>query len=245
MNPTLLLRSSKAVIIILCLLSTFAATAQTRITGKVIGGGDNLPAVGAAIQIKGTNMGTVTDNSGSFALTAKPGDVLVISSVGYEPQEILLDSRASYTVTLSAATNTLSDVVVTGYSTQKKKDITGSVAVVDMKALKSIPTGSAVTALQGQAAGVNIISSGAPGATSNIFIRGISSFGDTRPLVLVDGIESNLDQINANEIESVQVLKDAGAAAIYGVRGSNGVIIVTTKKMRVLLQYMVYAGRTA
>ncbi|MEO5997489.1 MAG: TonB-dependent receptor [Chitinophagaceae bacterium] len=230
MTFTFLQQKSKISLFILCLLTTFMASAQSRITGKVIGNGDNLPTAGAAVLVKGTSLGTSTDSSGSFSINAKRGDVLVISSVGYLPQEIIVASSSHYSITLSASTNSLTDVVVTGYTSQKKKDITGSVSVVDMKSLKTIPTGSAVVALQGQAAGVNIISSGAPNGSSNIFIRGISSFGDTRPLVLVDGVESNLDQINANEIESVQVLKDAGAAAIYGVRGSNGVIIVTTKK---------------
>src|SRR5690606_27128196 len=126
----------------------------------------------------------------------------------------------------------LEEVVVTGYSSQRKKDITGSVAVVDMKGLKSVPSGSAMQALQGQASGVNVISSGVPGAASKILIRGVSSFGNTQPLVLVGGVQTDLNNISADDIESIQVLKDAGAAAIYGVRGSNGVIVVTTKKGR-------------
>lgn len=230
MRYSLLLRKCKVCLLVFGMLIPIMAIAQVQITGKVYGGKDNVPTIGTAIQIKGTNIGTVTDEDGSFIIKAKPGDVLVISNIGYEPQEITVGSQTNYSITLTGTTSTLTDVVVTGYSSQKKKDITGSVAVVDMKAMKSIPSGSAVSALQGQAAGVNIINSGAPGSSSNIFIRGISSFGDTKPLILVDGVEMNLEQINANEIESIQVLKDAGAAAIYGVRGANGVIIVTTKR---------------
>ena len=124
----------------------------------------------------------------------------------------------------------LNEVVVTGYGSQQKKDITGSVAVVDIKALNSIPASSAMQALQGQASGVNVVSSGVPGGQSMILVRGVTSFGNTQPLVLVDGIEADLNNVSTDDIESMQVLKDAGAAAIYGVRGSNGVIVVTTKK---------------
>src|SRR5680860_84789 len=111
-----------------------------------------------------------------------------------------------------------------------KDSVSTTVAVVDTESLNSFPTGSVSQALQGQVSGVTVISSGVPGGRSNIFIRGITSFGDTQPLVLVDGVQGSLDDLNMNDIESMQVLKDAGAAAIYGVRGSNGVIVITTKK---------------
>ena len=120
--------------------------------------------------------------------------------------------------------------MVTGYTSQKKKDITGSVSVVNVKAMKAVPSGSSEQLLQGQASGVSVITSGAPGGPSNIFIRGISSFGNSDPLVIVDGVQASMHDINVNDIESVQVLKDAGAASQYGVRGSNGVIVITTKR---------------
>ena len=132
--------------------------------------------------------------------------------------------------------------MVTGYSNQRKKDITGSVAVVDMKNIKAIPAGSAEQALQGMASGVNVVNSGVPGAPSSIMIRGVTSFGDTQPLVLVDGIQTDMNTINTDDIESIQVLKDAGAAAIYGVRGSNGVIVITTKKGKIGAPVVSYHG---
>lgn len=215
----------------LFILTSLAANAQTAITGKVTGEDDLQPIAGAVVKVKGNSTdGTITNTDGMFTISTEPNAVLVISSIGYQTKETTIGNQTRLTITLAPAVNALSELVVTGYSAQKKKDIIGSVSVVDMKATKSIPAGSAVQALQGQASGVNIISSGAPGSASNIFIRGVSSFGDTQPLVLVDGIQAQLNDVSADDIESIQVLKDAGAAAIYGVRGSNGVIIITTKK---------------
>ena len=124
----------------------------------------------------------------------------------------------------------LEEVVVVGYGTQRKKDITGAISVVETQALKSIPTGNAVIALQGLASGVTILGSGVPGGRTDIFIRGVTSLGNSSPLVIVDGMPGNLTNLNVNDIESMQVLKDAGAASIYGVRGSNGVIVINTRK---------------
>lgn len=212
-------------------VKTVASPVDTipRVRGRVFNESGE-PLVNVSVIVKGTRNGTATGADGEFALNAKPESVLMISIIGYQPQELPVSGRTDFRVVLSQAINTMNEAVVTGYSTQRKKDITGSVAVVDMKSMKSIPTGSGEQALQGLASGVTIISSGAPGGESNIFIRGISSFGSTQPLVIVDGVPGSLRDINTNDIESVQVLKDAGAAAIYGVRGSNGVVLVTTKK---------------
>ncbi len=193
------------------------------------------------ISIKGTSTGTTTDVQGRYSITAAGNAVLVFSYTGYVTQEIPVNNRNGIIdVVLIINAQSLEDVVVTGYSSQRKKDITGSVAVVDMKALKSIPSGSAAQDLQGQAAGVNVVNSGVPGGDTNIYIRGITSFGNTQPLVLIDGVEGNLDNISSGEIESMQVLKDAGAASIYGVRGSNGVILVVTKKGKAGLPVITY-----
>jgi TonB-linked SusC/RagA family outer membrane protein len=218
---------------ILCITAIFSfviASGQSAITGKVISSENNDAIPGASINIKGSSLGTLAASDGSFALTANNGQVLVVSYVGYQSREIAVKDGASYIITLENNNSSLSEVVVTGYGTERKKDITGSVSIVDVKALRAIPAGSAVLALQGQAPGVNIISSGSPGAESSIFVRGVSSFGSTQPLVIIDGVQSDLSNVNASDIESMQVLKDAGAAAIYGVRGANGVIVVTTKK---------------
>lgn len=200
------------------------------IKGKVTDiSGSSLP--GVSIVVKGTTTGTITDANGNYSLSNVPENAtLQFSFVGMKAQEVRVGNETTINITLTEENIGIEEVVAIGYGTQRKKDLTGSVAVVDMQALKSIPTGSAEQALQGQASGVVVISSGAPGGTSNIFIRGVSSFGDTQPLVIIDGVQSSLHDINANDAESIQVLKDAGAAAIYGVRGSNGVIIVTTKK---------------
>lgn len=186
--------------------------------------------VNVSVIVKDTKTGTATGPDGTFSITAQKGNVLSFSFVGYQSQEVAVDSRKDISIVLAAAVNTLTEAVVTGYSSQRKKDITGSVSVVDVKNMKSIPTGSGEQALQGMASGVTIISSGVPGGESNIFIRGVSSFGSTQPLIIVDGVPAGLRDININDIETVQILKDAGAASIYGVRGSNGVIVVTTKK---------------
>jgi len=206
--------------------------------------GEGLP--GVSIVVKGFQIGAITDGLGNYELDVPDENArLIFSFVGYETQEILVGSKNVIEVQLVSDTKSLEELVVTGYSSQRKKDIVGSVSVVDMKATKSVPAGSVAQALQGQASGVNIINSGAPGAAPLIQIRGISSFGNNNPLVLIDGIEGNLNRISAEDVESIQVLKDAGAAAIYGVRGANGVILVTTNKGKTgkpVLSYQTYFG---
>jgi TonB-linked SusC/RagA family outer membrane protein len=203
---------------------------------------------GASVSITGdTTIGTITNASGNFTLHLPAGRMLLtVTSIGYQSQNISVNNRANIIIVLVSDKMKLDEVVVTGYSNQKKKDITGSVAVVDMQSIKSIPAGSAMQALQGQASGVNVVSSGVPGAQSTIQVRGVTSFGNTQPLVLVDGIQTDMNTISADDIESIQVLKDAGAAAIYGVRGSNGVIVITTKKGKSgvpTISYHGYYGR--
>lgn len=231
---------------ILCIVISLMANAQTsRITGKVFSSQDGSPVSGATVNIKNTKISEFSTADGTFVITAKSGDLLVISHVGFQTQEIKIANQLEISISLIQNNNSLDDVIITGYSGQRKKDITGAVSVVNVKDLKSIPAGSAAQALQGQASGVNVISSGAPGGTSNIFIRGVTSFGNTQPLIIVDGVQSTIDNVAAEDVESMQILKDAGSAAIYGVRGSNGVIIITTKKGkagRSIFSYDSYAG---
>ncbi len=215
------------------------------VSGKVTDlSGATLP--GVSVVVKGTTTGIITDLNGNYSISNIPENAtLQFSFVGMKMQEIIISGKAVINVVLKEETIGIEEVVAVGYGTQRKKDITGSVSIVDMKAIKSIPSGSAIQAIQGQASGVNVISSGAPGGASNVLIRGITSFGNTQPLVLMDGVEANLNEISTTDIESVQVLKDAGAAAIYGVRGSNGVILVTTKKGKLgqpLVTYDAYFG---
>ena len=205
--------------------------AQTRVSGKVTGP-DGKPVFGATVGVKGTNVATTTTTDGSYAITLPHNsNVLVFSYIGFEVSEVNVRGNNNIDVAMKLQTTSLNEVVVTGYTAQRKKDITGSVSVVNVAQMKQSPVGTGEEALQGRAAGVTIITSGQPGAQSDIRIRGITAFGNNSPLIIVDGVRSSLHDINTNDIESMQVLKDA-SAAIYGVAGSNGVIIITTKKGR-------------
>lgn len=216
-----------------------------KISGRVTDtSGTSLP--GVSVVVKGTTNGVITASDGMYSLSNVSDDAkLAFSFVGMKLQEIAVGNKTTINVILEEESIGIEEVVAVGYGTQKKKDITGSVSIVNMKEMSSIPSGSGMQSLQGQAAGVNIVSSGSPGASSQISVRGIGNFGNVKPLILIDGVEGDLENYAANDFESVQVLKDAGSAAIYGVRGSNGVIIVTTKKGKVgapVVTYDAYAS---
>jgi TonB-linked SusC/RagA family outer membrane protein len=220
---------------------------QVSVSGKVFGS-DKQPVYGATITIKGTTLGTQTNAQGTFSIAAPDAkSVLVVSFVGHEPQEIVAGSQANITVNLVANTSTLNDVVVTGYSAQAKKDITGSVSVVNTKELIANPGSNVESLLQGRAAGVTVGTSGIPGAGSNVRIHGYSTFGNNEPLYVVDGTRvTAISDLNPGDIESMQVLKDASAASIYGSAAAGGVIIITTKKGRAgnpRVTYEAYYGR--
>lgn len=224
---------------------SFNVFAQKAVTGKVTNKANGQPIVGATIQVKGTTTVSLTNNEGVFTINAGPKSVLVVSVVGFETVEQSVAGKSEFSFALTETTSQLNEILVTGYSAQRKKDITGSVSVVNVKDLKAVPAGSPEQMLQGRASGLNVITSGQPGSGSNIRIRGITSFGNVDPLVIVDGVQGSLTNLNVSEIESIQVLKDAGAASIYGVRGSNGVIVVTTKKGksgRATVTYDAYVG---
>ena len=244
MLKNLLNQKRNLCLLILGMLFSLNSFSQSRVTGKVTASDDNQPIIGATVQIKGSTTGTVTGSDGTFAINASPGDVLEFRYLGFRVSEVAVTSQTSYNVTLSPSLNNLEEIVVTGYSAERKKDITGSVSVVNVAEMKSIPAGSPEQMLQGKASGLNITTSGEPGGASNIRIRGITSLGNVDPLVMIDGVQGSLRNINANDIASVQVLKDAGAAAVYGVRGSNGVIVVTTKRGsgKPTVTYDAYAG---
>lgn len=203
--------------------------AQKTVTGKVVSGKDHTPIQSATVTVKGTTVATLTDASGNFTITLPSGkSALIVSSIGYSNVEV--NATDNVTVTLNETTSSLDEIVVTGYTAQKKKDLTGSVAVVNVSNLKSVPGGTTESLLQGQASGVTVINSGSPGGGSSVYIRGITSIGNVDPLIIIDGTPGSLHDLNVNDIESIQVLKDAGAASIYGIRAANGVIIVTTKR---------------
>lgn len=202
------------------------------VKGKVTGEQDKQPVPGAAVQIKGTTKGTVTNENGEFTIQANNGDVLVISSIGFTSQEVTVEAGKTYDITLAFSNTSLEEVVVTGYSAQRVKDLTGAVAVVNVTQMKKQPVASPVEALQGKATGVQIISDGAPGATPQIRIRGFSTINNNDPLFVIDGVpyEGKLSWLDQNDIETMQVLKDASAASIYGARANNGVVIITTRQ---------------
>jgi TonB-linked SusC/RagA family outer membrane protein len=221
-----------------------AVSAQQTVTGTIISSNDRQPVAGATIQVRGTETYAQSGNDGAFSIRVPAGSsVLLISVVGYERMAVPVSGRSSLgEIPLQVLNAALNQVVVTGYTAQRKKDITGSVAVVNVQDMKAIPSGTAESLLQGQAAGVTVINTGQPGGVSNVRIRGITSTGNTDPLVIIDGTPGSLHDLNVNDIQSVQVLKDAGAAAIYGVRGSNGVIVVTTKRGRSGKAQIAYDG---
>jgi len=221
-------------------MSTFAITAplytvaqQQQVEGKVISNGQTLS--GVVIKVKESSLAVQTDGQGNFTIKAAKGNHLLISSVGYESQEITVIDHTPLTIDLKSADQQLEEVTVIGYGQQKTKDLTGSVASVKADAYKDQPVLNAASALQGRAAGVAVTqNSGAPGGKAKIRIRGNNSIsGSNEPLYIVDGIALstfNLQDLNVNDIESMDILKDASATAVYGSRGANGVVIITTKR---------------
>ena len=186
------------------------------------------PVIGAAVLSDGT--GTVTDVDGSFAITVNPDAVLEVSCLGYQSQQVPVQGRQQIMVVLEEDHNILEDAVVVGYGTTKKANLTGAVSVVKADDLKDRSALDVGHMLQGTVPGLNITSaSGRPGQAASINIRGRNSINGGNPLVLVDGVEGDLQYLNPADVESISVIKDAAAAAIYGAKGSAGVILVTTK----------------
>jgi TonB-linked SusC/RagA family outer membrane protein len=232
MNKKLL---RKKLLLLLLLASFFSANAQNfPVTGKVVDE-NGAPLDGATVLEKGTKNTTLTKEGGTFQINLRSGKAkLVISYVGRETQEITLDNNASLTVSLKSSNNNLSDVVVIGYGTVKRSDVTGAVAAIDQKDIRSRPVDNALEAMQGKVAGVDVGSNERPGTLPSINIRGVRSLtASNTPLFVVDGIpliSGGIDNINPNDIATMDILKDASATAIYGSRGANGVVIVTTKQ---------------
>ncbi|MEM1328915.1 MAG: carboxypeptidase-like regulatory domain-containing protein, partial [Bacteroidota bacterium] len=209
-------------------------TLAASITGTVTAAQDGSPLIGVSVFIKGTTTGTVSDVDGQYSIEAEAGDILVFSYTGYAAQEVTVSSQTTIDIALSEDTELLDEVVVVGYGTRKKSHNTGAIAQVGGGEIAAIQANRVDDALAGKLAGVLIQNQdGAPGADPKIQIRAASSIsGDSNPLIVVDGypISGSLATVNPNDIESLEVLKDAASAAIYGSRGANGVILVTTKK---------------
>ncbi|MVT09744.1 SusC/RagA family TonB-linked outer membrane protein [Chitinophaga tropicalis] len=215
----------------LLLLLADSAFAQTRITGKVTDQASGNPLPGVTVAVKNSARGTATDPSGNFSLAAKKGETLVFSFVGFTQQEVVVGDAAQLNVTLSEKVGSLDEVVVTGYATQRKKDLTGAVSVVNVDQISRQPTAQVSNQLQGQVSGITVLGSGQPGEEPQVRIRGVNTFGNNTPLYVIDGVPTqNIIDLNPYDVATMQVLKDAGSASIYGARAANGVVIITTKR---------------
>ena len=214
----------------LCAVCTIANAQQVNVSGVVTDPITGETIIGASVMVKGSKTGTVTDFDGKFHVECTPGETLVISYVGYETQEV--KASANMQVALREAANDLNEVVVTGYTTQRKADLTGAISVVSVDEIAKQNENNPIKALQGRVPGMNISADGSPSGTATVRIRGIGTLNNNDPLYIVDGIptKAGMHELNGNDIESIQVLKDAASASIYGSRAANGVIIITTKK---------------
>lgn len=216
-----------------CLFISQALYAQqVSIKGTVISGTDQFPVIGASVVEKGTANGTITDMDGNFSLNVSNGATVSISYIGFVTQNLIATVSKTMQIVLVEDVLNLEGVVVTGYSTQRKADLTGSVSVVKVEDIKTVNNSNAMQSLQGRVAGVHIRNTGNPTGDVDVKVRGVSTLGNSKPLYIIDGVPStrSMNEIATSDIESIQVLKDASAASIYGSRAANGVIIVTTKK---------------
>ena len=223
----------KYLLTMLIAVVALAAKAQNiTVKGTVIEASTNEPLIGATVKVKGTGTGTVTNFDGEYQVTVDKNATLVFSSIGYKTVEQPVNGRTTINVSLVDDTNDLNEVVVIGYGVAKKGDLTSSISAIKGEKLEKLSTGNVMNALQGQVNGVQVTGAGSPGATPRVIIRGVSTINGSDPLYVVDGmpVGTNINFLNQNDIESMQVLKDASASAIYGTRASNGVVLITTKK---------------
>lgn len=226
-----LLKKRISFILLLPWLIGSGLIAQSLITGTVIDQtGEPIP--GVTVLVKGTTSGTITDFDGNYSINASPEETLVFSFIGFTSQEVLVGDQQKINVVLQEELKRLEEVVVTGYSTQSRAEMTTSIAKLDTKVLESAPRSNAATALQGTIAGLQVTqTTGQPGSTPTLVVRGGTDFdGSGSPLILIDGVPGSFYALNSDDIESMEVLKDAASTAIYGARAANGVILVTTKK---------------
>jgi TonB-linked SusC/RagA family outer membrane protein len=227
------------------LSSSIIFAQEKTITGKVTAEGEG-PLPGVNVTVQGTTIGSITDLNGSYSIKV-PGatSVIVFSSIGYTTKQLVVGTQNVIDMVLQADVTALSEVVVTGYTSQRRKDLTGSIGTVASAELTAVPTTNVSNALQGRSSGVTVTGNGQPGSTASVRIRGFSSLQNNDPLYVVDGVPTqDISSMNPSDVESISVLKDAGAASIYGSRASNGVIIVTTKKggKGTKVTYNMYAG---
>ncbi|TKB98069.1 SusC/RagA family TonB-linked outer membrane protein [Pedobacter cryotolerans] len=219
-----------SVLTTLCLLLLNVAYAQNvTVKGKVTDG--KLPIPGVGVTVKGTTNATVTNPDGDYSLSVPANSILVFSSIGFSAREIEVKNQTTINVSMATSTQDLEQVVVVGYGTQKRKDVTGAISSVSGEDLAKMPAVSPLASLQGKVAGLTVVNSGGAGSQPVIRIRGIASTNNATPLYVVDGfIQDNIDYLNPADIESIDLLRDASSSAIYGLRGANGVIAITTKR---------------
>ncbi len=210
--------------------ATSAALAQNFTAGGLVTDGQGEPVAGAAVIEEGTSNGVSTDVDGNFTLEVKPGAKLLFSCIGFS--DITLDAASGMKVVMQTDTRLLDEVVVTGYTVQRKSDLTGAISVVDVGDLSKRNENNPMKALQGKVPGMNISADGSPSGSATVRIRGIGTLNNNDPLYIIDGVptKAGMHELNANDIESIQILKDAASASIYGSRAANGVIVITTKK---------------
>ncbi|MDN3546923.1 SusC/RagA family TonB-linked outer membrane protein [Mucilaginibacter aquaedulcis] len=244
---------NKRIVMLLCWLLLFSvhSQAQTKtLTGKIVDNNTNEPVPGASVRVKNTSNGTMTDAQGMFKLNVANNAIIEITSIGYQPIEIKADGNKPLQIKLSSLNRALTEVVVVGYGTAKRSDVTGSVSSLSKERLTQLPVGDVLQAMQGAVAGVNITTGTAvPGQSPSVLVRGVNSInGQTSPLIVIDGIpfeNASLSDISTTDVASVDVLKDVSATAIYGTRGANGVILITTKRGKsgkAAITFNTYAG---
>lgn len=207
-----------------------ASQENLTVSGVVTSAADQLPLIGVSVQVKGTSNGAITDLDGNYIVTVQPGQTLVFSYIGFVTQEVEITNQRTLNIVMNEDSETLEEVVVVGYGVQKKKLVTGATVQVKGETLAKMNTNSPLQAMQGQTPGVNISStSGQPGESMKVSIRGLGTVGNASPLYLIDGVGGDISTLNPADIESIDVLKDAASAAIYGAQAANGVVLITTK----------------
>jgi TonB-linked SusC/RagA family outer membrane protein len=216
----------------LCFLCMNVAVAQdVTVTGTITDAADKSPLPGVGVQVKGTQIGTTTDASGKFALSAPANATLIFTYIGYTTQEVPVGNRTTINIELAESAQDLEAVVVVGYGTQRKRDLTGAITQIKGDDIARLPNTNPLSSLQGRVAGLTVVNSGSPGAAPTVRIRGVNSVNGASPLYVVDGVhQSNIDYINPADIESIEVLRDPSSIAIFGLQAGNGVIVVTTKR---------------
>jgi TonB-dependent SusC/RagA subfamily outer membrane receptor len=215
------------------LLVSLQVSAQDITVSGTVTGEAGAPLNGVSVTVKGTSRGTSTNTTGQFSISAPSNGTLVISSVGYTNQEVSIGGKSTLDISLASSNRELEQVVVIGYGTANKRDLTGSIVTVKAKDIADRPSSNPLSLLQGKVAGLSVVNSGRPGAEPDVRIRGTNTINGVKPVYIVDGIlNDNINFLNPADIESIEVLKDPSSLAIFGVRGANGAIAVTTKKAK-------------